>query len=56
MLIQKVSKSLETQEKVMKKDRSIVQKLFNKFNTLATKDDLMKLDDRVGKIFSFEIL
>lgn len=49
ILIEKVEKSLDYSKKQMNKDRDIVQKLFKKSNTMASKNDVIKVDDRVGK-------
>ncbi|CAI2387263.1 unnamed protein product [Moneuplotes crassus] len=46
-LMTQINKQIHTTTKQMKKDREIVQKLFNKFQTLATKEQIQKIDDRI---------
>ena len=54
-LVEKVASHLESSGKQVKKDRDIVQKLSYKLNSLASKNDLMKIDDRVGNIFDLQL-
>ncbi|CAI2386826.1 unnamed protein product [Moneuplotes crassus] len=46
-LMSQVNKQMKSTTLQMKKDRDIVQKMIAKFSSLATKDEVLKVDDRI---------